>query len=376
MITRFLLPALVESYKFESTDEWLKYLSGPELNIKVVEHGGLFLLKYDQIGTPKTPITNCYRSLVLDKETREIVAFSFNRFFNYGEKEADTINFCSGAVTAVEKLDGTKITVYNYKGKWRMHTSSMLAPTPGQDPLFFDYVPKLLDFSVFEKVNPNLCFTFEYVGPYNQIVTYYPEETLYLINVVEKGTQDDVREATPDELTLVYNTLFFTEKNVRLPKMFYVESMEEVFDLVKQLSPTEEGFVVVDQDGNRVKVKNPTWFTLAHTVNAGNIRGERNYARIALNDEFDEIVTYFPHIKEKAEPYRQFILKIEKEALWYWEKYKNIEDVKKFVNNTKDAVLFHWLIQTKKGKCNKTPRQFVREDMQIDNFLYNFQQHS
>lgn len=374
MITRFLFPAFEGAYRFE-VDEWLKYLSGPELNIKIVEHEDLVLLKYDQIKTPKNPITNCYRSLVIDRNTKEIVAFSFNRFFNYGESEADAIFFDPAGATAIEKLDGTKITIYNHKGKWRMHTSSMLAPIPGQDPLFFDYVPKLLDFSIFDKVSPDLCFTFEYVGPYNQIVTYYPNETLFLINVVDRGL-DTVREATPDELTLVYDSLFFDEENVRLPEMYCVESMQDVFDLIEQASPTDEGFVVVDSLGNRIKVKNPTWFDLAHTVNAGNVCGERNYARIALNDDFEEIVAYFPHIKEKATPYRQFMERIEKEALWYWDKYKDVEDVKKFVDNTKDAVLFHWLIQTKKGKCNKTPWQFVREGLNIDNFLRMFEQNS
>jgi hypothetical protein len=59
-----------------------------ELGIKVVFHPSLPLVtvNYDQIESPKThPIVRECRGLVLHRQTFDLVARSFPRFFNWGE---------------------------------------------------------------------------------------------------------------------------------------------------------------------------------------------------------------------------------------------------------------------------------------------------
>ena len=57
-----------------------------EYGIKSSEYEGLVIFSYSQIDSPKTdPIVRMSRGIVLEKDTWEIVAYPFYRFFNFEE---------------------------------------------------------------------------------------------------------------------------------------------------------------------------------------------------------------------------------------------------------------------------------------------------
>lgn len=78
----------LEVQKYLRSGKTLEQLTS-ELGIKVTHHSSdpLVILNYCQIDSPKFhPITLECRGLVLEKQSWNIVARSFKRFFNFGEE--------------------------------------------------------------------------------------------------------------------------------------------------------------------------------------------------------------------------------------------------------------------------------------------------
>lgn len=74
----------------------------------------LVILNYDQIESPKThPVVRECRGLVLEKDTWNVVARAFTRFFNYGETDCQ---FDWSKFTATTKEDGSLLLLYRYAG--------------------------------------------------------------------------------------------------------------------------------------------------------------------------------------------------------------------------------------------------------------------
>src|SRR3989344_2446115 len=96
-----------------------------ELGVEFAEHptDPLVILNYSQIDSPKTNsiVMEC-RGLVLEKETWNIVAKAFNRFFNWGEVTEMMADFDWNNFTANTKEDGSLILFYYYGDHWRINT--------------------------------------------------------------------------------------------------------------------------------------------------------------------------------------------------------------------------------------------------------------
>ena len=77
-----------------------------EFSLKVREEGDLVQLNYNQIDSPRGVVEadEC-RGLILRRDTWEVVAHSFTRFFNLGESEADVPTDLQRCVL-LEKMDG------------------------------------------------------------------------------------------------------------------------------------------------------------------------------------------------------------------------------------------------------------------------------
>ena len=59
--------------------------------------------------------------LILDRGSWNVVAMPFKKFFNYGEKDADRIDW--GSAKVYEKLDGSLLTLYFHSGEWHVALS-------------------------------------------------------------------------------------------------------------------------------------------------------------------------------------------------------------------------------------------------------------
>ena len=162
-------------------------------------------------------------------------------------------------------------------------------------------------------LNKDYTYIFELVSPDAQIVVYYPETKIYHI-----GTRNN---KTCEELNV--------DIGIEKPKEYPLHSLEDCIDAAKELKSSEhEGYVVVDKNWHRVKVKAPEWVAAHHLANNGNINTKHLLAVIMDNEEA-EFLTYFPDKEERIKEIKREML-AERDRIYewikpFWEKWRKGE---------------------------------------------------
>jgi len=235
------------------------------------------------------------RALILDEDDNwRIVAHGYNKFFNYSEQLADTIDWSSARV--YEKVDGTLIQMYFYDNDWRVCTTG--TPDGGQfAELFWKQWHKQ------ECCHPNLeedrnTFMFEYVSPETRIVVPYPEPHIYFHGVRVSDLEEDPQDAAD-----YYGW--------NLVKSYPINTLENVLKTAETFTPDQhEGFVVVDKNFNRIKCKSALYVAIHHLKSS---MSEKSLLDVARKNESSELLVYFPDLREKVESFKkqlEFLSKI------------------------------------------------------------------
>jgi T4 RnlA family RNA ligase len=263
-----------------------------------VKYPNLYLFKYDQIESQMgLAIVQECRGLILDSSKEwKIVAFPFTKFFNYGEGHAAKINWDTARVQ--EKLDGSLMTVYWYDGQWNVATSGN-PDAAGEvngcgftfNELFWKtwYAQKL----PVDMLDHGITYMFELTSPFNRVVVPHREAKLSLIGVRvleypsgENSETEDVEDCAR----------FYPELNpVREFELNSFENILKSFEAIDGLR--QEGYVVVDAEFRRVKVKHPQYVALHHLKDSMG-GGNKSMVRIVVANEGSEFLTYFPEFKE------------------------------------------------------------------------------
>ena len=130
----------------------------------------------------------------------DIVSMGFKRFYNVHKSHAALISWKNAKAQLMD--DGTLVVIYYYKGNWNIQTKERvngdqsmrdskitirLAVTEVFKAMFNNR-----PFSPFDGFpNKDMCYVFEYVSPYNKIITPYSDSSVILLGVVNKK---DLRE--------------------------------------------------------------------------------------------------------------------------------------------------------------------------------------
>ena len=273
------------------------------LFVRRAENDGRVLLKYSPASPKNEVICQECRGLILDEESNwDIVCRSFNRFFNAGEEEAATL---SGNLRVYEKVDGSICRFYYFHDKW--HCASMTGIDASKVWIddkhnFFGLVLRALaeyglDWSGFTMgLDPEWCYTYELATQDNIVVVPHEGYHLYYLN----------------EYNISENREYFNpDGRVDCCKVYDFSSLEEVQQAATFLGDNQEGFVVVDENWNRVKVKGDRYFKLHFILN----NGKPDYLKLILNDGKDEFLSYFPRYAEGFAEVEEKLADIE----WYAE---------------------------------------------------------
>lgn len=304
----------------------------------------LYVLNYDQIESPKNhPITNECRSLVVTYQDDEwvVVSRSFDRFFNYGETQ-DSHDITK--MVAYEKVDGSIVSLFNWKGDWLYRTRSMIMPTSsvnGWETTWKDLIePVLLERGFKEYLhNPDMTYIFEVVGRENRVVTRYEEAAAYLLAVRVNQTGHYTNPS-----------FWFPElRGWKLPKSFTFETFSDCVTAAKELRDLNEGFVLYDNYGTpKIKVKNPAYVAAHH------LRGEglnpKRIMQLVLMSEVEEYLSIFPEDTEHFEKYIKANSVLENSISTVWQYVKQFDDQKEFALLVKDFPFSGVLFQAKKTK--------------------------
>lgn len=294
-----------------------------ELGIVATKHESLplVILNYDQIESPKThPVVKECRGLVLHAETFEIVAKSFNRFFNWGEVQDDMDKFDFSNFTVASKEDGSIILIYNFEDHWYANTRASFGTgiVDYSSYTWHDLVCKALNIKNLQEITlpKHLTYVCELVSPYNKIVRSYKEVGLYLLAVFDKETE-----------------VFDTFENFKKPTVFQFKSIDEIMSFLdKQATddPTFEGVVIRDKNGLRYKCKSNTYLGLHKMRGENCLFHPKHLLPFILANESDELLCYFPEASEHFYFYKAQVMEQYSKMLEVWCDAKGIEIQKDF----------------------------------------------
>lgn len=319
----------------------------------------LLILNYG-IHTPKNESLgwDC-RALTLELGTWNVVARSFRRFFNYGEMQDQ--NFDWNDFYCEHKEDGSLMVLYYYKGQWRVNTRGSYANmrfNEAYDKTWSEAFFEILDRSKLSRICKACSYVFEYCSPWNQVVRQYKTPELYLLSVFDNV---DNFEYSPDVAEDV-------SKILGRPRP-HVVPMRHIGDIQSWLEdcedPTFEGFVLRDNYDRRIKVKSAKYVALHHLHDNGNLALPKRMLPFVLSDngEEDELLTYFPHLKDHYLAFKERVAELQQEVVDVWNLSRHIEEQKDFaqfvLSKTKaSGILF------KARKQERCPLEVMREEEQ------------
>lgn len=307
-----------------------------ELGIKAAYHPTLplVILNYSQIDSPKTnPIVRECRALVLTTDTHQVVAKSFDRFFNWGEVAEEMSSFDFSDFVVQSKEDGSLALLYHYDGHWRVNTRGSFA----QDKMEFQSftweqaVCKALRMNSLDEIDARLGYDLrgctlvcEFCSPWNKVVRKYEQPVLYLLTAFGVGGEMDVG----------YCEKLAVQLDVLRPTLYQFTNIEQIQKFLQDQAaadPTFEGVVMRDRHGHRWKVKSPTYLGLHRLRGEGdNLYNPKHLLPFVLAGEESELLAYFPEAAEAFYRTKSRVLEAYVRLLHLWADHKDIEQQKDF----------------------------------------------
>ena len=272
-----------------------------DFNLVCKYYPSKILLKYNQLSAPslmaKPEVQEC-RGLILENGTWDVLSMSFKKFFNSEEGNAHKIDWNTAHV--LEKIDGSMIQVfYDWKKQQWFAGTTGTAEGEGEvnnklgttfNQLFWKTISEKYTKFRIEWLDKKCCYVFELTTPYNIVVKPHGESCVTLLTARNLIT---LKEATREEL-------LECGKALHLPVVkSYDLNAKNIGDLIKTFDGLiwyDEGYVVVDANHNRVKIKNPAYVAVHHLKGK---TAEHNILTIVKFNEIEEFVSTFPERKNE-----------------------------------------------------------------------------
>jgi hypothetical protein len=373
----------IEALKFiskkllEKDWEWFKQNA---INVKITDK--YFILNYDQISSYSIGI-NKYnvltRGTVFDRQGK-LKSLPFKRFFNFGEKYAENIDFSNSEI--LQKLDGTLLAIFfDDNNKIVFHTRRLISSNKDDEDMQIKGFTSDCEFSIIklakkyiDKLNINniyrdKVFIFELITSKNAVVTKYVENQfgLYLIGCRDINTLSEYSEDELDDLAKKINA----KRPIRysLDDKNY-DAIKYMLNIGKEYSDDFEGFVVREINSDRrVKVKKDSYL-LYHKI-IGKI-SPRTLAKPFLEAEIEEYRATFGEnnyvlIDNIVQILEKNYLNLKRRILETYKKYATIESQKDFAitinkNVHRDIVSIMFSIHNGQIDINDFDRSFRQYD--------------
>lgn len=294
---------MLELQKFiKEHDNFRELLAEKPYYISIQEDQHFILFKYSQIHSDfSNQLVRECRGIILDKADYSIAAHPFHKFGNFGESYVPEIDWKSASVQS--KKDGSLIKLwYNkYEDMWQVSTNGTIDAHNADLTLqtdniknFYDLFMDTLDkmgisfLTLTSMMNKEFTHLFELCSLQNKVVIPYETPVIYHLATKHNNTGEEI------------------EQVIMLPKpeRYPLTSLEECIKAANVLPFNDEGYVVVDKNLNRLKIKSPAYVAVHHLKGEGIISEKRALDLIRAN-EHNEFLTYY-------EEYREIFAEIEK----------------------------------------------------------------
>lgn len=344
-------------------DNWKEILQEAPYFINIKEKDDYVLLKYNQIFSDfSNEIVRECRGVIFRKNVdgRWIcVSRGFDKFMNFGESYAPKIDWESAIV--MEKIDGSLIKLFWDNGKWHIATNGQIdafeISINDEGLTFGDLVLKALGGQEqFNKLtyllDHNFTYMFELVSPITQVVIHYPNTELYYL-----GARDMI---TMREDRLKDNSIM-AKFGIKQPKYYAtIHDIDECIRNANEMGKDNEGFVVVDDCYNRIKVKSPKYLRAARLNNNNRITIKR-VVEMMREEQLDDFIAYCPQHEEMVNKVIGALKEMEEECAREWEEVKEFarKEKKEFVSIVKSkGVKWPNYLYWKYSNSGRAPSQF------------------
>lgn len=244
--------------------EWERILT-EKYSVKVKREGDLAIFNYAHDCDFSDPVVQEARGIIIDVVQKEVVCWPFRKFGNYNEGYVDDIDWKSARV--LEKVDGSIVKLwYDFKNdKWQFSTNGVIraedAPVDGLEKISYASIIFAADNYKkipFDELDRDYTYIFELVSPQTRVVVKYDYPSLYHL-----GTRNN-RTGVECEVDI----------GIKKPASYGLGSLNDCIDAAIALNKSDdaepevekEGFVVVDKNWHRIKVKSPDYLMLHHAL--------------------------------------------------------------------------------------------------------------
>ena len=276
-----------------------------DIDVKCKTKDNRIIFNYTIGANFANPVVQEARGIIMDMGAEDtsqvsqwrVVCWPFRKFGNYGESYADDIDWNTAQVQS--KIDGSIVKLYRYHGIWRWATNGCIEACDAKTPMigrtFQDVIELADNFNDvdYDKLDKYNTYIFELVSPETRVVVEYDKTHLYHL-----GTRSNLTGVE-----------FNSDIGIEKPHIYNISdpNLEKVVEEAKHLNNgicEHEGFVVCDSNYNRIKVKNPEYLMLHHSLTKDSVSKAEVVEAIIFNDE-EKILTLlsYPHFKVQFKYY-------------------------------------------------------------------------
>jgi len=244
----------------QNPQDWESILH-KDYDLRIKTEGDYAIFNYNVTCDFKDEIVQEARGIIIDVKRLEVVCWPFRKFGNYNEGYADQIDWSSARV--LEKVDGSIIKLWFdfQKGEWQFSTNGTIraenANVDGVMGLTYATVIRRADNYgdiPFDSLDKNCTYIFELVSRETRVVIDYKGTSLYHLGARSNLTGKE----------------FEVDIGIKKPASYKLSSLNDCINAAIALNQQDasadeiqnEGFVVVDKNYNRVKIKSPDYIMM------------------------------------------------------------------------------------------------------------------
>lgn len=305
-----------------------------------------FLEKFEIVRTQKGDLTflnyardakpNKYGDLCRGTIFRgsKLVMLPLTRFFNLHEPHAVVVDWRYARI--LEKLDGTMLPLWfdDKENQWRLSTRRMVDELPVQRFGAYGTSDAAVIFKKFfpsyKEMEKAYWYIFEIVTGENSI-TDYPRNKCGL-HLLSMRHRKSLNELSPDRIRDMVRDI--NEPGVMTPELYDLWDSEAVMRMFNGKPDDFEGVVVVDNNFNRIKIKQESYLKLQYKMD--NVSSFYNAIDVVLDNEQSEILAYFPRMKPRFDEIEKRLNMLKAEIMASFGLYNHIRSRKDFALAVKD----------------------------------------
>ena len=300
-----------------SHPNWHEKFAAAPYFIKVKEDDDYILLQYSQLDSDfSNEMVQQARGIILRLDTNSksewvCVCRPFNKFHNIQEDLASPIDWATASVQ--EKIDGPLMKVWYDLGEWHLSTNGCVdafkAMIGDTDVSFGDIflraagVRSVNEFAA--RFNPDYTYLFELTSPETRLVISY-DDGVYFLAKKETSTGKETKTAANE-----------MPPSVKYPHLYPIDEPDSAIKAAAAMTQDEEGFVVVDEKLNRVKIKSLAWLEAHRAYNNGCV-STRTLIDFIREEKIDDLLALAPTYKDKVEDIKLYLSQYEEDLEWAW----------------------------------------------------------